>query len=247
MSPDKKEETVPYSGLNFIRDLEKEWGGQLYFAINPSLNKFLQNIEPKQDKAIESLRQVVATVNPDANSFPLTGNHSSDFKDLISLEMPHPEKATNFVHFLADPFCRGNLIETLEMYLKTCLSETSLKEGEFIIQDQSPIDFEDSRIFYETRELFPHFEEHIHQTRGKAAEISLRLNLTTEQRQEFVKDFELSLEEFENIYVQMVNNPPSYLQTLHPAIVGRCIMGLLTHMAKIEEYKAFFGLNENDG
>ena len=198
---------VPYSGQDFLRDLETEWGGKLYFAINPKYQARVSNIKPEIPHRMDEFSRWSFKSKPTAEELKITGNIARDFRKYAISTLPHPDEAKRFVHLLADPFCRAELAEQLEWFLGI----PDRQEGEFVTVSTLPFHLEGSEsveglesIVFNTALTLSSLDHYFVLAKSKARDLGNLLELSDSEREEFVTEFEKGMNRF-SIYTKMVD------------------------------------------
>lgn len=182
-----------YSANDFLHDLETVWEGKLYFDIATEFKDKLSNISAQAYPALQShhdqqrgeLKGILSS----------SGNIAVDFRDFAISLCPHKGESRDFLHILADPFCRAAVTEELENLFRSCANAQGTES--FVVKDQLPFKLEgpDSILFSFTPTL-PTIEEYMETGRSRAQELASQLDLTEEQKARLASQIDLALDRF---------------------------------------------------
>ncbi|MDP3940756.1 MAG: hypothetical protein Q8Q49_00445 [bacterium] len=219
MSSENLREQEKYSGSDFIRELEARWGGRLFFAVTPELEGLLSDIKvPSRDvfAAIAAGRFPAASLSEE--ELELTGNPVEDFKACAIRAMPHPDEAEDFVHLLADPFCRALLAEQLEWFMQPSLPPQP--DGIFATVSIMPFELEGpDSIVFQAPFFLPTPRHYFDAAKKKSGALSQQLDIAELDRQRFAIEFERGMDGFAD-YTELVlsgdhlDDKPSIVKTV---------------------------------
>ncbi len=191
-----------YSGLDFITDLEQRWGGRLFLTVAPSYVEQLRDITPLTYSALRKVYDFDLKEERHNTAISISGDISTDFREHLIASMPHKEESQDRIHLLADPFCRGFLLERVDTFLSNCLES----EEELVIEDQLPFALEGSKaIMFRTPLILPSLTAYFEYAKSKAKDLAKQLNLTPEETAKFEEQFRLGMDRF-NAYTQLAHN-----------------------------------------
>lgn len=218
-------EQLTYSGTQFLSDLDKMWGGRLYFALKPQYGEAAADITPFSYTSLRTVFDINIATKPTITSIGLSGDITSDVREHLIDSTPHPEEAEDRLHILADPFCRAHIIERLETFLvESC--RLTLPEGEFVIEDELPFCFEGLKSdVFSTPFILRTIGDYFDVAKAKAAAFAQQVDLTDQQRAALAEEIRRGMDRFK-LYIQMGREGRD--RDLHP------IIQVLTSMAELQ-------------
>ncbi len=208
-------ECQPYSGTDFLDNLDSKWGGHLFWGILPEHKPLVANIRPYAYDALMTMAMRTAEQVPALREIRLTKDPVSDFRKITIAGMPHPDEAQARMHMVADPFCRDYLHEQLEWFMQECL-DPKPKEETLVANDEANLAFEgpDSFIF-STRLRLPSLESYINAAKARAEQLGKGIGLTSDELPSFTEELHKAIDRL-SASVKMVQSGKA--EDLHPIV-----------------------------
>lgn len=185
----------PYSAGQFLGDLNREWGGNMYYGIIPPHEQGLLDIRPRLMRGLMALARQTNRSKP-LEIVAITTNPARDFRKIAIAGMPHSKEAKDRLHMLADPYCRDFLHEQLEWMMQECITpKQPVSEEILIVEEQLPFTFDgvESEIF-NTPFTLPSFDAHLARVKTRARMLGERLDLKPEELPRFVDQIHLGMD-----------------------------------------------------
>ncbi len=204
MTLENKPNNLSYSGSNFLKDLERKWGGKLYMAVAPTYTERLKDISALAYPSLGVVYDYNIKEERHPGTISISGNIASDFREHLITSMPHVGEAQSRVHLLADPFCRGVLYDRVNNFLKAC-AQTPDDDKSFAVDDQLPFELDGpDGIMFAIPFALPNLGAYFEYAKTKAGSLAKQLDLIEKERSQFEEEFKLGMERFKN-YIQLAD------------------------------------------